>query len=110
MGIFSEKYFFVHCDSISVAVLTDAQYGKKLERVSASNIFLANGILKDYQKIVLYVPFMKRVLKRMKENAVSKLNSFYAQELISGVQFCRVPNNDPDKILTHRISWFLFID
>lgn len=95
MGLFPDKYFFVDGDSISVALLTTGGYGRKYgDRISAADIFLANGITKEYQKIVLIVPFMKSLFNRMRENAVSKLNSFYAQEFISEVQFCSVPNDE----------------
>ena len=86
------KYYLIPAKDVTKALWNETSYGKKfLGRISVSDFFLENGIPIEYQKIVLIVPFKKRLFSRFNEKATTKLNSFYAQEFISEFQFCRIP-------------------
>lgn len=97
MGLFSNKYYLIPANSITKALWNEKAYGKEFQgRISITAFFLENGISPEYQKIVLVVPFKKVLMNRMNDKANTKLNSYYAQELISGFSFCRIPGDKSD--------------
>ena len=98
MGIFNNKYYFVSADDIEKALWIKINSGYcSRGRVKASDFFLTNGVPREYQKIVLFMPFFKKLKNRMNDDATTKQNSYFAQELISEFQFCKVSDGNHDK-------------
>lgn len=97
MGLFSNKYYLIPAKNIDKALWVENAYGKVFQgRIPITDFFLENGISSEFQKIVLVVPFKKNLMNRMNDKANAKLNSFFAQELISGFSFCRIPQDKSD--------------
>ena len=91
MGLFSNKYYLIPAKNIDKALWVENAYGKVFQgRIPITDFFLENGISSEFQKIVLVVPFKKNLMNRMNDKANAKLNSFFAQELISGFSFLSV--------------------
>ena len=100
MGLFENKYYMVSVKDITKAIWKENEYNNTFsERVPASNFFLENAIPEEFQKIVLIVPFKKRLTHRMKSDAVTKMNAYFAEELIFGYSFCRIPSDTNTSII-----------
>lgn len=105
MGLFSNKYYFVSANDIEKALWVKQSSGYiSRGRVKGTDFFLTNGIPKDYQKIVLFVPFFKKLKNRMNDDATTKQNSYFAQELISEYQFCMVSKGKSNDEGIHLIN------
>ena len=105
MGIFSNKYYFVSANDVEKALWLKQNSGYCFRgRVKGTDYFLTNGIPKDFQKIVLFVPFFKKLKNRMNDDATTKQNSYFAQELISEYQFCMVSNGKNNGESVHLIN------
>lgn len=97
MRLFRNKYYLIPAKNIDKALWVEKDYGKEFQgRIPITVFFLENEISQEFQKIVLVVPFKKNLLNRMTDKANAKLNSFFAQELISGFSFCRIPQDKSD--------------
>lgn len=87
------KYYFVSASNVEKANLIETEYGYKSNgKIKADEFF--NGVPDEFRKIVLVSSPSKRGLVRLFDSVSTKQNSYYAHELISGFQFCKVSQND----------------